>query len=80
MGLAPAASLLAAATWLFNFHAVNMAVLWLSGRTALLVTLFALASAHAMLRGRALLAGGACLLALLSKEEAERLLTSAAGE
>src|SRR5687767_3524673 len=37
LALPPAASLAAAAVWLFNFHAVNMALLWLSGRTALLV-------------------------------------------
>jgi hypothetical protein len=47
-----------------------MGLLWLSGRTALLVVLFALATAIAMLRGRHLLAGVFCLCALLSKEEA----------
>lgn len=73
LGLAPAASLVAAAAWLFNFHAVNMALLWLSGRTALLVTLFALATAHAIAGGRTILAAAACFLALLSKEEAVAL-------
>jgi hypothetical protein len=66
----PAAALVAASVWLFNFHAVNMALLWLSGRTSLLVTLFALGTAHAMLRGRSLIAGVCCGCALLSKEEA----------
>lgn len=73
LGLAAAGTAAAAAIWLFNFHAVNMAVLWLSGRTALLVTLFALATAHAVLRGRAMAAGVLCFLALLCKEEAVAL-------
>jgi hypothetical protein len=73
MRLSAPAALVAAGVWLFNFHAVNMAVLWPSGRTALLVTLFALATALALGRGRPGLAGAACLLALLSKEEAVAL-------
>ena len=73
MQLSAAASLVAAATWLFNLHAVNMSVLWLSGRTALLVTLFSLATAHAVFRGRMTLASVTCFLALLSKEEAVAL-------
>ena len=41
------AALLCAALWAFNFHGINAAVLWISGRTALLVTLFAvLGAAH----------------------------------
>ena len=68
--LAAPAALFAAAVWLFNFHAVNMAVLWVSGRTALLVCAFALCAAWAWLADRALLAGVCCLLAMLSKEEA----------
>lgn len=64
------AALAGAAAWWFNFHAINMAVLWLSGRTALLLVFFALATAHALLRGRTLAAGACCLCALLSKEEA----------
>ena len=70
LDLPPLAGLAAAGVWLFNFHAVNMALLWLSGRTSLLVTLFALGTAHAMLRGRPLIAGALCAGALLSKEEA----------
>ena len=68
--LAPAAALAAAAVWLLNFHAVNMAVLWVSGRTALLAALFSLGTAHAMLRGMPIGAGILALLAMLSKEEA----------
>ena len=70
LALPSSAALLTAGVWLFNFHAVNMAVLWLSGRTALLASLFSLATAHAMLGGRSLLAGAVALLAMLSKEEA----------
>ena len=68
--LPSAAALVSAAAWAFNFHGINMSLLWLSGRTALLVVLFALATAIAMLKGRHLLAGVFCLCALLSKEEA----------
>lgn len=70
LGLTGGASLLAAAAFILNFHGVNMAVLWISGRTSLLALLFALASVHAMLRGHGLWAGLLCLAALLSKEEA----------
>ena len=69
-GVPPGASLFAAGLWLFNPHAINMAVLWISGRTALLLTLFATMSAAALVRGRLLLALAAFLLALFSKEEA----------
>ena len=55
-------ALVAAGVWLFNFHAVNMAVLWLSGRTALLVSLFSIGSVHAMLGRRFILAGVLSLL------------------
>ena len=71
--LPSSAALITVGVWLFNFHAVNMAVLWLSGRTALLVSLFSLGTAHAMLAGRSLLAGALALLAMLSKEEAVAL-------
>jgi hypothetical protein len=70
LGLPAAAAVLAAAVFTLNFHGVNMAVLWLSGRTSLLALLFALSAAQAMLRGYGLAAGLLCLAALLSKEEA----------
>ena len=63
-------SALAAALWAFNFHGINMAVLWVSGRTALLLSCAALASTLAVLNGRMMLGGVFCLLAMLSKEEA----------
>jgi hypothetical protein len=71
--LPPAAALLTTAVWAFNFHGVNMAVLWLSGRTSLLVTFFSLFTTHALLVGAPLSAGVLCLAALLSKEEATLL-------
>ena len=73
VALPPSAALVAAGVWLFNFHAVNMAVLWLSGRTSLLVSLFSLGTVQAMLARRPLIAGGLGLLAMLSKEEAVAL-------
>ena len=70
LGLPDSTALLAAALWVFNFHGVNMAVLWLSGRTALLLCCAALAATLLALKGRMVLAGFFCLIALLSKEEA----------
>jgi hypothetical protein len=71
--LPPAAAVLAAALWAFDIHAPRMALLWISGRTALLLCIFALATADAVLRKRYKTAGIWCLLALLSKEEAALL-------
>jgi hypothetical protein len=71
--LPPAAAVLGTGVWAFNFHGVNMALLWISGRTSLLVTLFSLATAHAVAAGAGWLAGALCLAALLSKEEAVAL-------
>ena len=71
--LSPPAALLTVAVWAFNFHGVNMALLWLSGRTSLLVTFFSLSTAHAVLMGAPLAGGMLCLAALLSKEEATLL-------
>jgi len=73
LGLPPAAALLASALWAFDIHAPRMALLWISGRTALMLCIFALATADAVLRERYKTAGVLCLLALLSKEEAALL-------
>lgn len=69
-GVSPGAAAIGAFAWGMNPHGINMAVLWLSGRTSLLLTLFAVLAALAFLTGRRV--GGAMLLlaALLSKEEA----------
>ena len=40
-GLSLGFGLFAAGLWSFKFHGVNMSLLWLSGRTSLLLTLFA---------------------------------------
>jgi hypothetical protein len=63
------AALVCAALWAFNFHGINAAVLWISGRTALLVTLFAVLGAAQFVRERYAWASGFLFLAMLSKEE-----------
>jgi hypothetical protein len=73
LGLSTTAGFIAAAAWVFNFHAVGMALLWISGRTALLLCVFALLATLATLRRQRWPAAGWCLLALLSKEEAVML-------
>lgn len=70
LALSVPASLAAAAAWSFNFHGINMAILWISGRTSLLLTFFALLTAVCTLRRRIWLAAVFCALALFSKEEA----------
>jgi hypothetical protein len=70
VGLDAPLALTAAAVWALNFHGVNMALLWISGRTALLLCVFSLAAVLASLKGRPGLAGVWSFLAMLSKEEA----------
>lgn len=69
-GLTPPAAALAAFVWAINPHGINMAVIWISGRTALCLTLFAIVAAVATLRRQHLLAAAAVACALASKEEA----------
>jgi len=64
------ACLFAAGVWLLNFHGINMALLWISGRTALLLTLFAVLAAGAAATGRPAVAAILAFAAMLSKEEA----------
>ena len=66
-------SLFAVAVWMFNFHGINMALLWISGRTALVLCLFSLAAVLAWLRGRRFVGALLTLAAMLSKEEAVML-------
>ena len=73
------AAALAASLWLLNFHGVNMAVLWISGRTALLLTAAAVAAAWAIVRQRLALAAVCTAIALFSKEEAVALPVILAG-
>ena len=69
VGLVAWAALAGAAVWAFNFHGINMAIVWLSGRTSLLGTLFSTLAAIAFLRNRAIAAGLLAFAAFLSKEE-----------
>ena len=69
IGLASWAALAATAIWAFNFHGINMAIAWLSGRTSLLGTLFSALAALAFLRNRLIVAGVLAFGAFLSKEE-----------
>jgi hypothetical protein len=70
IGLSAFGAALAAGLWALNPHGINMSLLWVSGRTAILVALFAALAATAFVRGRTGLAALCTLLALLSKEEA----------
>jgi hypothetical protein len=70
LGMARGVAWFGAAVWLLNFHGINMALLWISGRTALLAVLGSLAAALGAIRGRPLLAVAGLCFALLSKEEA----------
>ena len=63
-------ALLSAALWLLNPHGINTAIIWMSGRTSLLLTLGSLAAGLLVLRGRPFLALVPGALALFSKEEA----------
>lgn len=69
-GLTRSAAIFGAGVWLLNFHGINMALLWMSGRSALLLVAAAAAAVLALLRGRVLLSIGCLVLALFSKEEA----------
>jgi hypothetical protein len=70
LGLPPIGRIVAASVWSLNFHGINLALLWISGRTALLLCAAATWAADALVRGRPLLAGVLAFVAMLSKEEA----------
>ena len=72
-GLAPPARLVASALFCLNFHGINLALLWISGRTALLLCACATWAGVAFRRGRPVTAGVLALAAMLSKEEAVAL-------
>src|SRR5262249_3718 len=63
-------SALAAFVWALNPHAINMALLWISGRTALCLTLFAILATAAVLKRQHAWAAFCLAAALGSKEEA----------
>jgi hypothetical protein len=70
LSLPSAAATLVVALWLLNPHGINTAVLWMSGRTSLLLTMGSLAAVLLLLRGRPFLALLPAAVALFSKEEA----------
>ena len=70
LSLGRGGALFASAVWLFNWHGVNMALLWISGRTALIAVLFSTAAAAAFVSRRFVAAAALALAAMLSKEEA----------
>lgn len=70
LGMPFGAALLAASLWALNPHGIGGAILWISGRTALLLTVFSLLAATCILKGWNWAASAFCLAALLSKEEA----------
>lgn len=72
-GLTRSAASVGAFAWALNPHGINMAVVWLSGRTSLLLTACAALSARAFLRRQRVTGSLMLLGALLSKEEATLL-------
>lgn len=69
LGFGPIAGVFGAGLWALNFHGISMALMWVSGRTSLLATIFAVFAAIAFVRQRSLWAGWLTLASLLSKEE-----------
>src|SRR5436305_8487014 len=70
LGLSVFAAAVAAFTWSVNPHGINMALVWISGRTSLFVTLFAILAAIATLERRHVSTAVFVAAALASKEEA----------
>ena len=70
MGLPPGGALVGGALWLLHAEFLPIGVLWISGRTALVMILAATASAAALLGGRFWPALAWLAVALFSKEEA----------
>lgn len=70
LALPAGAALLAGSVWLLNPHGINMAILWISGLTALCLVLFGVLSAIAIRRGHWMIGAVLFFAALLSKEEA----------
>jgi hypothetical protein len=68
--VSPTAATLGAFAWALNPHGINMAVVWISGRTSLLLTLCATLSARAFLRRQRVSGSLLLFAALLAKEEA----------
>jgi hypothetical protein len=73
LGLSRGAGTLAASLWLLNFHGINQSILWISGRTSLLVACAGTACAIFIVRRRLLWAIAFLALACFAKEEAVTL-------
>ena len=70
LGMRRETAIVAASLWCLNYHGINTSLLWISGRTSLLATLFALLAASAFVGGRRWRAVAWTLVAMLSKEDA----------
>jgi hypothetical protein len=70
LGLSKGAGALAASLWFLNFHGINQSILWISGRTSLLVACAGTACAIFIVRRRLLWAAAFLALACFAKEEA----------
>ena len=73
LGLSKGAGALAASLWFLNFHGINQSILWISGRTSLLVACAGTACAIFIVRRRLLWAAACLALACFAKEEAVTL-------
>jgi len=73
LGLSKGAGTLAASLWFLNFHGINQSILWISGRTSLLVACAGTACAIFIVRRRLLWAVASLALACFAKEEAVTL-------
>jgi len=69
-GIGEGGALIAAGAWLFTPHGMDMAVIWISGRSALLLVIFAALTCWAAARGWIAAAVPLLACALLSKDEA----------
>jgi len=70
LGLSKGAAIVFSSLWLLNLQGIRTAVLWVSGRSALVLVLCATMSALSVVRGRRVASFVWLAAALLSKEEA----------
>ena len=70
LGVSTAAAAVGALAWAVNPHGIGMALLWISGRTSLLMTLCSTLSILAFLRGHRALCAALLLGAMFAKEDA----------
>jgi hypothetical protein len=70
MGLSKGAGTLAASVWFLNFHGINQSILWISGRTSLVVACAAAACGIFVVQRRLVPALAFLALAFFAKEEA----------